>query len=610
MIKKVNPRELNPYFRNDGRGYPEEEADGAKSRDSNLLSTSIVGDGGASWRLLKAMKRSQEQAAREGKNLDEVVKERWGSLGNLAVSVASNSAAPSHAHLHAIKDRIRQQNRDQPGDQNETERDDSRKGMHAKMRVPRRDESLSWGKRRDVGDRREVSKSEEPSSRADMKPALRANQLAAKVMQLRMKGKHAEADKLLKEAEVDEGKSKTDTIGSSPQGDGTASSLQKFSNDGSFLHQFKGSQQQKNDDSSSTDGGDRRDSKSEEPLSRTDGGDRREVSKSEEPSSRADMKPALSANQLAAKVMQLRMKGKHAEADKLLKEAEQEKEVVFLETVMGLAKQSRHCMIECIPLPPEVAKQAPLYFKKAIDEAEEEWSQHNAKKLIDTSEKGLHRASGMSTLFQCSGAPDRASGMSTLIQCSGVPDRASSMSTLFHCSGVLDRASSMSTLFQRSGVPDRASSMSTLFQCSDVPDRASSMSTLFQRSGVPDRASGMSTLIQCSSVPDRASAYLYQIKKVNPRELNPYFRNDGRGYPEEEADGAKSRDSNLQSTSIVGDGGASWRLKAMKRSQEQAAREGKNLDEETERDDSRKGMHAKMRVPRRDESLSWGKRRG
>ncbi|GJU33660.1 hypothetical protein Tco_1182014, partial [Tanacetum coccineum] len=49
--EKVNPRELNPYFRNDRRGYPEEEADGAKSRDSNLLSSSVVGDRGASWRL-------------------------------------------------------------------------------------------------------------------------------------------------------------------------------------------------------------------------------------------------------------------------------------------------------------------------------------------------------------------------------------------------------------------------------------------------------------------------------------------------------------------------------------------------------------------------------
>ena len=29
---------------------------------------------------------------------------------------------------------------------------------------------------------------------------------------------------------------------------------------------------------------------------------------------------------------------------------------------------------------------------QAIDEAEEEWSQHNAKKLIDTSEKGLRNS--------------------------------------------------------------------------------------------------------------------------------------------------------------------------------------------------------------------------
>ncbi|PKI68557.1 hypothetical protein CRG98_011043 [Punica granatum] len=56
---------------------------------------------------------------------------------------------------------------------------------------------------------------------------------------------------------------------------------------------------------------------------------------------------------------------------------------------MGLAQQRRHCLVECVPLPKDAAKQAPLYFKKAIDEAEDEWSQHNAKRLIDTSEKGL-----------------------------------------------------------------------------------------------------------------------------------------------------------------------------------------------------------------------------
>ncbi|PNX88088.1 cwf19-like protein 2-like, partial [Trifolium pratense] len=44
--------------------------------------------------------------------------------------------------------------------------------------------------------------------------------------------------------------------------------------------------------------------------------------------------------------------------------AKQDKEAVFLETVMGLAQQRRHCMIECIPLPKDIAKEAPLYFKK------------------------------------------------------------------------------------------------------------------------------------------------------------------------------------------------------------------------------------------------------
>lgn len=36
-----------------------------------------------------------------------MVEERWGSLGQLAVSVASRTAAPSHAHLNAIKSRKR-----------------------------------------------------------------------------------------------------------------------------------------------------------------------------------------------------------------------------------------------------------------------------------------------------------------------------------------------------------------------------------------------------------------------------------------------------------------------------------------------------------------------
>lgn len=47
--------------------------------------------------------------------------------------------------------------------------------------------------------------------------------------------------------------------------------------------------------------------------------------------------------------------------------AKQEKDLVFLETVISLARQKRHCLVECIPLPKEVAKQAPLYFKKVCE---------------------------------------------------------------------------------------------------------------------------------------------------------------------------------------------------------------------------------------------------
>ena len=71
QIKKANPRELNPYLKDNGSGYPEENTEDAKAGGSHLLSSSVVGDGGASWRL-KALKRAQEQAARDGRKLDSV----------------------------------------------------------------------------------------------------------------------------------------------------------------------------------------------------------------------------------------------------------------------------------------------------------------------------------------------------------------------------------------------------------------------------------------------------------------------------------------------------------------------------------------------------------
>ncbi|KAI3523996.1 hypothetical protein L1887_02571 [Cichorium endivia] len=481
-IKKANPRELNPYFNNDGSGYPE-EADGANSVDTtNLLSTSVVGDGGASWRL-KALKRAQEQAAREGKKLDEVVGERWGSLGKLAVSVASNSAAPSHAHLHAIKNRQRLQNKDQktvPNAQNDSE--NGTPSQHGKMRVPRSDNSLSWGKRKsqsqsqsqsmsvkdasvissalsslqkfsndgsflrefkstkDDDSSTNVSKIEEPSYKEDtqIKPAMSANQLAAKVMQLRMKGKHEEAQKLLKEAEEYEAKNK-----SNPQGDVTTSryimhgikTRKENKEEDADMHVARSIMQNKqysNISSQADDEYDNVEGPKRKKKSKIDNSHKLENSRFEKriltqqercnfcfenPKRPRHLVVAIAnftylmlppwqpivpghccilpmQHELATRSVDDNVWDEIRNFKKclLMMFAKQEKDVVFLETVMGLAKQTRHCLIECIPLPPDVAKQAPLYFKKAIDEAEDEWSQHNAKKLIDTSVKGLRHS--------------------------------------------------------------------------------------------------------------------------------------------------------------------------------------------------------------------------
>eukprot|EP00210_Caulerpa_lentillifera_P008695 g8294.t1 len=68
---------------------------------------------------------------------------------------------------------------------------------------------------------------------------------------------------------------------------------------------------------------------------------------------------------------------------------EMEKEVIFMETAIHLDDHTRHALIECIPVDQEVFQKAPMYFKKAIDDATGDWSQHHSKRCIDTGTKGL-----------------------------------------------------------------------------------------------------------------------------------------------------------------------------------------------------------------------------
>ena len=81
-------RELNPFWRDGGRGLPKEESVEVKPK-------TVVGDGGKSW-LRRAYKRAVEQATEEGRSLEEVAAERWGSLERIHSMLKSAGINPDH----------------------------------------------------------------------------------------------------------------------------------------------------------------------------------------------------------------------------------------------------------------------------------------------------------------------------------------------------------------------------------------------------------------------------------------------------------------------------------------------------------------------------------
>ncbi|XP_010769070.1 CWF19-like protein 2 [Notothenia coriiceps] len=67
----------------------------------------------------------------------------------------------------------------------------------------------------------------------------------------------------------------------------------------------------------------------------------------------------------------------------------QELDCVFMETHMDPRKR-QHMVLECLPLPRELGDMAPIYFKKAILDCDEEWAMN--KKVVDLSSKDIRHA--------------------------------------------------------------------------------------------------------------------------------------------------------------------------------------------------------------------------
>jgi hypothetical protein len=71
-------------------------------------------------------------------------------------------------------------------------------------------------------------------------------------------------------------------------------------------------------------------------------------------------------------------------------------DVIFIETALGVGGGGNdaraHAVVDCIPVPQDAFSKAPMYFRKAVDDATSEWAQHAAKRFIDTSQKGLRGA--------------------------------------------------------------------------------------------------------------------------------------------------------------------------------------------------------------------------
>ncbi len=162
-----HPRELNPFWKDGGEGLPPEEQRVSEGRGSDTREKPRgVGDGRRSW-MLRAYKRALEQAENEGKPLEEIASDRWGSIEKLhsllrtaGIDPTNPDARPPsgrkeylHSHSWDREDERRRRRAREEGDCH-GERDERRRG-EGERRDGRRDDGSRREGRRERGGRRE-----------------------------------------------------------------------------------------------------------------------------------------------------------------------------------------------------------------------------------------------------------------------------------------------------------------------------------------------------------------------------------------------------------------------------------------------------------------------
>ena len=69
--------------------------------------------------------------------------------------------------------------------------------------------------------------------------------------------------------------------------------------------------------------------------------------------------------------------------------ASQGEDCVFMETALGFRKHP-HCVIECVPIEEELGSMSAMYFQKAIQECETEWSDN--QKLVKLKDRRISKS--------------------------------------------------------------------------------------------------------------------------------------------------------------------------------------------------------------------------